>query len=301
MQSVKSLIDSLNLIYYEYDGRTGRIVADCSDGRGACGAELVSITHLLRTKRIAYRVDGEGNVHLDAVSPKPSWSTRLAALFRPVPRIDAAVYVLSDKPVEGAINLPVFEIRPLPVTVDFSRYDALIVTSKNAVAAIDATDPHWKNRPVYTIAAQTAKAVKRLGGQVRFVGKEHHGDAFALELAEPLKGKRVLYLRAAKVVSNLVAILNANGVACEEAVVYESVCKRYDERIVLPKNAIIIFSSPSTIDCFLQNADWDSSYRAVAIGQTTAAHFPPHIVAEIADTTSLASCVSKALSIAERR
>ena len=298
MESLKTLIDSLNLIYYEYDGRSGRLVVDRRCGESDYSMELVSITHLLKRHRIPYRIDKEKNVRISLTPSglpgriKEAWHALLGKR-----RDKQSIYVLSDKRVRGTVNLPVFEIRPLPVSIDFSRYDAIIFTSKNGVSAIDATDRRWKSRPVYAIAPQTAKVVKRLGGQLRFVGKSRHGDSFAAELIAPLKGKRVLYLRASRVVSNLVQILNENGVICDEASVYETVCKSIDASLVPPKHATIIFSSPSTIECFLKQIPWDESYKAVAIGKTTAAYFPPHILPSVAETTSLASCVSKALEI----
>jgi uroporphyrinogen-III synthase len=207
------------------------------------------------------------------------------------------IYILSDKKVAHAINLPMFEIRPLYKKIDYSVYDALIFTSKNAFLSIDKMDEEWKKKPAYVIAAQTAKILETLGGKLAFVGKTGHGNSFALEIADLLKGKRVLYLGPKEVVSNLVSILSENGVFCDAEVIYETVCKKYDEKIKLPKNSTIIFSSPSTIKCFFQNAEWDESYNAIAIGETTAKSFPSYIVPYIADTTSLESCVSKALEI----
>ncbi|MBU1927905.1 uroporphyrinogen-III synthase [bacterium] len=207
------------------------------------------------------------------------------------------IYILSDKKVAHAKNLPMFEIEPVYKKIDYSLYDALIFTSKNAVKVMNEIDDEWKSKPSYVIAEQTAKALKSFGGKLSFVGETGHGNSFALEMAEALKGKRVLYLCAMEVVSNLLGILNANGVFCDAAVVYKTVCKQYDGKIILPKNSVIIFSSPSTIKCFFENAQWDESYKAVAIGETTAKAFPSHIIPFIANTTSLESCVSKALEI----
>ena len=106
-----------------------------------------------------------------------------------------------------------------------------------------------------------------------------------------------MYLRGAKVVSKLSDILNNNNIKCDEVVVYESVCKKFDKKTILPKNSTIIFSSPSTIKCFLENLTWDESFKAIAIGKTTAKYFPSDITPSISDTTSLESCVSKALEL----
>jgi uroporphyrinogen-III synthase len=207
------------------------------------------------------------------------------------------IYILSDKKVPHAINLPMFEIHPLHKKVDYSFYDALIFTSKNAVLSINEMDQEWKQTPAYVIAPQTAKIVESLGGNLAFVGKTGHGNSFALEIADLLKGKRVLYLAPQELVSNLLTILNEKGVFCDAEVIYETVCKKYNEKIELPKNSTVIFSSPSTIKCFFQNSQWDESYKAVAIGETTAKSFPSYITPYIAETTSLESCVNKALEI----
>jgi len=204
------------------------------------------------------------------------------------------IYILSDKKVEGAINLPVIEIEYINQTIDMKNYDALIFTSKNAVKAIANIDESWKSLPSYVIAPQTAKILKSLGGNLFFTGKQNHGDEFAQEILEKLKGKKVLYVRGKKVISDIEEILKDNGVLCKSISVYETVCKKYEEKIVLPKNSVIIFSSPSTIECFFENIQWDDTFKAVSIGKTTAQYFPSYVKAHISDSTSLISCVQKA-------
>ena len=302
MHKIETHLDALNLIYYEYDRRTCTLLLDRACADSDYSMELVSITHLLQRHSINYVVDKGKNI---VITDDGSYWARLkrgisncvARMWRKAPEI----YLLNDKKVKGAKNLPMFEIEPQVSAIDFASYDALIVTSQNALLSVDTMGSTWKTRPVYAIAPKTAQVVKQLGGHLRFVGKTKHGDSFAQELLEPLKGQRVLYLRGAKSVSNLTSILNENGVACDEAIVYKTVCKSYPEKIVLPKHATVIFSSPSTIDCFLKNAEWDESYRAIAIGETTARHFPSTITPVIADTTSLESCVSKAIALDEAK
>lgn len=211
--------------------------------------------------------------------------------------ISNKIFILSDKKVNGAVNLPVIDIKYINQTINTENYDALIFTSKNAIKALDSMDENWKTIPSYVIAPQTAKVLESLDGNLCFVGEKNHGNDFAEELVEQLKGKKVLYIRGKKVISNLENILNENGVFCENKVVYETVCKQYKNRISLPKNSTIIFSSPSTIECFLKNITWDKSYKAISIGKTTAKYFPEYIVPIIADTTSLDSCVQKAIEV----
>ncbi|RLA77740.1 MAG: uroporphyrinogen-III synthase [Epsilonproteobacteria bacterium] len=200
-----------------------------------------------------------------------------------------SIYILSDKKVDGAINLPVFEINFIKQNIDFNTYDALIFTSKNALYSLEHHNENWKTIPSYAIAPMTADIIKELNGNLVFTGVTNHGDQFALEIQEKLKGKKVLYLRGSKVVSNLIDTLQ-----CDAQIVYESICKKNNQNLKPPKNSIIIFSSPSTIKCFLDNFDWDDSYKAISIGKTTAKYFPKYIDFTISDTTSLKSCVEKA-------
>jgi len=209
----------------------------------------------------------------------------------------SSIYLLSDKKQNGVINLPVFEINNIKTTIDLKKYDALIFTSKNAIYSIDSFNKQWKSIPSYAIAPQTGNIIKKLGGNLEFIGKKNHGNEFAFELIKILKGKKVLYLRGNKVVSTLTSILNENDIICDELIVYESICKKYNEKFNLPKSSIIIFSSPSTIKCFFKNSSWDKSFRAIAIGKTTAKYFPDYIQPIISDNTSLESCINKALEL----
>ncbi len=204
------------------------------------------------------------------------------------------IYILSDKKVDGAINIPVIKINYKKQKIDLSKYDALIFTSKNAIKAINSMDKSWKKIPSYVIAPQTAKIVKSLGGNLFFTGEKKHGNEFAKEIIDDLVGKKVLYICGTKVVSNLISILNENNVLCDYLPVYETVCKKYDKKIGLPNDSIIIFSSPSTIECFFKNINWSDTFQAISIGKTTAKYFPSYITPHISDTTSLESCVQKA-------
>ena len=297
MIDISELLKPLNLIYYEYDNPSKMVILDQKHITDA-SMELVSITHLFQKHNIQYIIDKKKNLH---IVHNPSWIKKiqysLAPAIKRFIRRQYDIYVLSDKEVDYARNLPVIVTKPIPTKIDFNLYDGLIFTSKNAVFAIESFNKKWKQKPVYALAPQTAKAIKSLKGQLRFVGKSHYGDEFADELIKPLQDKKVLYLRAKNVASDLCGILNSKGVFCDEVIVYETTCKQFDQKIVLPKNSIIIFSSPSTINCFFQNADWDPTYTAIAIGHTTAQHFPKEVTPYIADTTSIDACIRKAMSV----
>lgn len=297
-KKIKKLLEPLNLIYYEYDEKTNILILDKNWSDDYIFSELIKITHTLSRNHITFFIDENKSV---VITDSNTLVNKIKRYFKSnISNMRSSrmnIFILSDKKVKWAQNLPVIEIQPIKQNVDFSDYDALVFTSKNAIYSIDAIDKTWKRKPSYAIAPQTAKVVKQLGGELKFVGKEKYGDEFGWEIVEKFKHQKVLYIRGSKIVSDIVNILNSNDVICDELIIYETVCKKFDKEIKLPKNSTIIFSSPSTIKCFLKNVSWDESFKAISIGNTTAKYFPQNITPIIADTTSLASCVKKAIEL----
>ncbi|MFA7083658.1 MAG: uroporphyrinogen-III synthase [Arcobacteraceae bacterium] len=204
------------------------------------------------------------------------------------------IYLLNDMHVSGIKNIPLLGIRFLPRQIDILKYDALVFTSKNAVYALDSFNPKWKSVPCFVIAQKTANVLEQLGGNVAFIGNSGHGNDFASELIPVLKNKRVLYLRAKKVVSNLVSLLKEAHINVDEAIIYETACNKIKHLEVPKPGSVIIFSSPSTIECFFENFSWESSYKAVAIGQTTAQYLPTYVPYVVSKTTSIEDCIALA-------
>ncbi len=298
MKNIEKLAESLNLIYYEYEKSSNSFILDKNYSNDHIYEELIKITHLLSKYHIPFFVDEKKALVLSAedtffLKIKRYINTFIQNIKNPFLNI----YVLSDKKVKWAKNLPVIEIEYIKKDIDFSKYDALILTSKNAIYSLDSYNKEWKTKPLYIIAPQTAKVAGDLGGKIKFVGKEKHGNEFAVELIPLLKNKKVLYVRGSKVVSDLVTILNSSNVICKEEIAYKNRCVNFKKKIKLPKKSIIIFSSPSTVECFLKNALWDESYQAVSIGHTTKKYFPSYITPVLSETTSLDSCVKKAIEL----
>ncbi len=298
MKNIEKLIEPLNLIYYEYDRGTNSFILDRNYSNEHIFEELIKITYILSKENINFFVDENKSLVLNRQNSFFSRIKRFFySIYEDIKNSSLNIYVLNDKKVKWAKNLPVIKIEAIKVDFDFSKYDAVIFTSKNAIYTLNSYNQEWKTKPLYVIAPQTAKVASNFGGKIKFVSKEKHGDEFANELVPLLKNKKVLYIRGSKVVTNLVETLNSNGVICDEAIVYQTVCVDFKKRITLPKKSVIIFSSPSTIECFLKNADWDESYIAVSIGHTTQKYFPLYIKPALSETTSLDSCVKKAIEL----
>jgi uroporphyrinogen-III synthase len=204
------------------------------------------------------------------------------------------IYVLSQKVYEGAKNLPVIVFDYYDKSVDIDPYDALIFTSKNGVMALDAVNSSWKTKDIYSIGTATSKAVRQLGGNVVYEAKSSYGDHFAEEIKARLSGKRVLFLRAKVVTSRLNEILKEAGVMLDEEIIYETSCNSCKNVTKPPEGSVIIFSSPSTIECFLHCFSWDRRYKAVVIGEKTASYMPKEIPFVMSERQTIPACIEKA-------
>lgn len=200
------------------------------------------------------------------------------------------IYLLSDNYHEGVINLPQIEVTCKDVKVDLSSYDALIFSSKNGVKCISKINNKWIKIPSFAIGEPTAEYIKQYGGKVEYTAKSSYGNDFAKELIIKLKDKKVLFLRAEKVLSKLETILKDNGVDISSQIIYETTCKSQNI-IKLKENAIIIFTSPSTVKCFLNHYKWKDTYQAVCIGTVTANYFPLDIPLHVSSTQTIDACI----------
>jgi len=298
MEKIVTILDELNLLYYEYDKFSNKLIVDKGCTQDEVYQEFIKITYTLTKNDIEFLIDEHRDI---MISQEDGFlariSQRIKNILFGIKSSQKNIYILSDKKVKHAHNFPVIATKVLDTEINLDKYDGLIFTSKTAIKILDQLTSKWKELPSYVIAPQTAKSVKLYGGKLEYVGKHKHGDDFAGELIPLIKGQRILYVGGTKTVSSLVDILNDNGVICDQQAIYETMCKEYPTKIKLPKNSIIIFSSPSTIECFLKNTEWDDSFRAISIGNTTAKYFPEHIKPIISDNTSLDGCVQKALQL----
>jgi uroporphyrinogen-III synthase len=293
--NIQKIINPLNLIYYEYDKKTKTLFYDTKYSNRFIELEFFKITYHLSKQNIKFNVLKDKSIEF--AKQKFSLRKKFQSLLKYIEQKKQNIYLLNDEKVKFAKNIPLFNIKYIKQHIDFSKYDALIFSSKNGVLAVESMSKDWKKIPSYVISEQTAKLVKDLNGKLGFVGKQRHGDEFAYEIIEELKGKKVLYLRASEIVSDIIDILNDNGVKCDDIVVYENHFIQQQEKKTLPKNSKIIFSSPSTIKYFFKVFLWDESYTAISIGNTTAKYFPKNIKPIIAEKTSIQACVNKALEI----
>lgn len=202
------------------------------------------------------------------------------------------IYLLSNEIRDDVKNLNVIDIKYLNPLFSCSDYDAIIFTSKNSVFAAEKLDKSWKNLQIYSIGLGTSKAIIDLKGEVYYQAKESYGDKFAHEIAKYLQGKKVLFPHAKEVVSDVIGILKSFHVSVDEFVVYETLCNKCKQSQKPKDNSILIFTSPSTVKCFLQNFNWNDSFVAIAIGDKTARALSCDKKVHISPAQSIDSCVN---------
>ncbi|MBA1420179.1 MAG: uroporphyrinogen-III synthase [Epsilonproteobacteria bacterium] len=207
------------------------------------------------------------------------------------------IYLLSPVVYEDTISLPMIQFSLIVPSLDLSSYDLLMFTSKQAVKSAEALNPKWKEIPCLSIGSATTKQIEALGGKVVYQPTSFYGKVLSEDIVIKFRDKHIVYLRPKEVSFDSKAFLASKGVILDEKIIYETICKMYTENEKPKNNAIIIFTSPSTIHCFLNNFQWDNSYTAVVIGEATKEHLPENVRYQVADEPTIDACVSKAKHI----
>jgi len=204
------------------------------------------------------------------------------------------IYLLSPQPKEGTVHLPMIEFRLMPENIDLSHCDILMFTSKQAVRSVDTLTQEWKKYPCLAIGQATAQEIKALGGKVLYQPETFYAQTLGQDIIRRFKDKNILYLRPKEVSFDSKSFLAKAGIALQEQIIYETFCVTYENNEKPSKGAIIIFTSPSTIHCFLKNFEWDETYTAVIIGEATKEHLPSDVRYVVADKPLISECIIKA-------
>ena len=210
------------------------------------------------------------------------------------------IYLLSPLVKEDTISLPMISFELVTNKIDFSNCDRLMFTSKQAVVSADMIDKRWKNYPSIAIGGATKKRIEELGGEVIYHPKEFYGKSLALDIKEQFANRKILYLRPKVVSFDSREYLAKEGIELQEQILYRTSCQKYSQNYKPKKDAIIIFTSPSTINCFFKNFSWDKSYIAILIGKATKEHLPNYCKYQVADVPLIDSCIKKAKEISKK-
>jgi len=150
--------------------------------------------------------------------------SRPIAVLRPEPgnRITAAAI---ERRGRTAIRLPLFATKPLPWTAaDPAAFDALILTSANAVRLAGSGLDALLGLPVHAVGEATASAARRANFDVVAVGQA--GAAALVEQAHAAGVRRALHLAGQE------RTLGAGGIVAKVLPVYAS------EPVPVPEEAV---------------------------------------------------------------
>lgn len=207
------------------------------------------------------------------------------------------IYLFSTSSHPDVTSVNSLDMTLLKPSINFSNYDYLIITSKQAVRALQKYETRdFIDKRALCISEVTAASLEEIGGTVLEVGTGY-GDDLCKSVSQYPKKTKWLYLRAKKVASNFVETLTNEGYCIDEEIVYESRCSHEMKNIKIEDKAILIFTSPSSINCFLQNHEISLTNNVIVIGTTTAKSLPCDISFHLAKENTIESCIALAKSL----
>lgn len=206
------------------------------------------------------------------------------------------IYLLNSTPFEGIKNLVLNEIIFYDFSINLTEFDALIITSKNALKALkQSKNPLNFDLQIYAVGENSAKEALNLGfKKVKFPKKSYANELFK-EFKEELKGRKCLYLRAKKIASSLDKDLLNFGVDLTQKIVYENVYKKSE--VLLNHPCVIIFTSPLSVENFLKNYEIKDEDKLVVLGESTAKKLKNYANLFIYQKQDLKECVKFAKSL----
>jgi uroporphyrinogen-III synthase len=197
----------------------------------------------------------------------------------------------SHNGTSGVIHIPILTISFLQPIIDFSLYDGLIVTSKEGAIALGNYTIPWEKLDIVCVGEATANVIVTMGG-CNITIASGYGDSI-LDILENQEC-RWLYCRPRAIASSWPQKARLMGKKIDEVVIYETACNDSVEAVEIALDGILIFTSPSSIECFLKRYSFASTHDIVAIGTTTQKALPQGVRCVLSDETSVASCIEKA-------
>ena len=205
------------------------------------------------------------------------------------------IYLFSISSHPDAISINSLDIKFLKPDIEFSNYDYFIITSKQASESLKQYEASLL-KPALCVSKQSALSYESIGGAVLDIGAGY-GDNLVDKIKEYPKDTKWLYLRAKIVASDFVHVCENDGYNIDEKVIYESGCSKEIENIKIEDKPILIFTSPSSVKCFLENHKIDKDSKVIVIGKTTAKALPKDINYTVSNDTTIDSCIEIAINL----
>ena len=204
------------------------------------------------------------------------------------------IFLFSKTSYPGVNHVPLLQVTYFQPAIDFSSYDYIIATSKEVFSALNKIGS-WKHLPVLAVSDATAAAAKREGAELLDIA-HGYGASLALLIKEKYSDLKGLYPHAEVVAFEIHKALQEENICIDSFVVYQTSCSQ-QHCIELPPDAICIFTSPSSVQCFKESYRFLPTYKIVCIGETTRASLPKEVKSVIAEKTSVSSAIKRAESL----
>ncbi len=207
------------------------------------------------------------------------------------------IYLFSISSHPDAISINSLAITFCKPKIDFSEYDYFIITSKQVSEALKQYEKYkYIKKPALCVSLASAKSYESLGGTVLDIG-EGYGDNLIKKIQSFDKETKWLYLRGKIVASDFVQTCTKKGYSIHEAIVYESACSKSILNVEIQEEAILIFTSPSSLKCFLKKHSISKKAKLIVIGKTTAKAVPEGVEYILSEETTIDSCMKIACKI----
>lgn len=201
------------------------------------------------------------------------------------------IYLFSISSHSNATSINSLAITFLNPQIDFSKYDYIIITSKQASKALNQYQLNdYIDKKALCVSVQSAKSYENLGGNILAIGGGY-GDNLVDKIKSFDKDTKWLYLRAKVVASDFVSLCKNDGYDVDEKIVYESDCSKDILDVEVEDDATLIFTSPSSLNCFLKRHTLTPEQEIIVIGKTTAKAIPKGINYKISKETTIESCM----------
>jgi len=208
-----------------------------------------------------------------------------------------SIYLFSISSHPDAISVNPLNIDFFSPDIDFSHYDNFIITSKQIAKVLSFYEVKKEFlKPALCISNQSAKSYRAIGAEVLDVAKGY-GDTLIEYIKNYPRETKWLYLRAQVVASNFAQICRDEGYNIEEKILYKSSCSDRIGEVKIEKNAILLFTSPSSVECFLKYHNFMLEQNIIVIGKTTLKKIPKGLSVSLAKEQTIESCMQIATTL----
>ncbi len=176
--------------------------------------------------------------------------------------------------------------------IDYNFYDYVVVTSKTSIDFL--VKNNIKYVKLLAISSPTAGHAIKNGFEVKMIS-DGYGEHFAKDIDQKFKNKKLLFLRPKKVATNIKSLIKNSKL--DEVLVYETICNEDEDLKNIDEKDILIFTSPSCVECFFKTYTIKTSQKIIAIGKTTKQAFDQKYNILLPKKPSVDECIDLALRL----